>query len=119
MHSQVRRLVLVESTALFDTSGIDLKPNKAVKVKNKGLLTHAGKKNSTVQSCAANASRCLMLVFRKRSVRRSPHHLTGSGPETVPWDQSANYTAEGKTQTLPWVLAFCFLWLKNKNPHTC
>lgn len=56
MNSQVRRLVLVESTALFDTSGIDLKPNKAGKVKTKGSLTHASKKNSTVQPCAVNAS---------------------------------------------------------------
>ncbi|XP_030261355.1 rho GTPase-activating protein 18 isoform X2 [Sparus aurata] len=32
---KVRRLVLVESTALFDTAGIDLKPHKAVKVKAK------------------------------------------------------------------------------------
>lgn len=32
---KVRRLVLVESTALFDTAGIDLKPHKAVKVKTK------------------------------------------------------------------------------------
>ncbi|XP_070705183.1 rho GTPase-activating protein 18 isoform X3 [Pempheris klunzingeri] len=32
---KVRRLVLVESTALFDTAGIDLKAHKAVKVKTK------------------------------------------------------------------------------------
>ncbi|XP_054474618.1 rho GTPase-activating protein 18 isoform X2 [Anoplopoma fimbria] len=32
---KVRRLVLVESTALFDTAGIDLKAPKAVKVKTK------------------------------------------------------------------------------------
>ncbi|KAI4802278.1 hypothetical protein KUCAC02_020127 [Chaenocephalus aceratus] len=32
---KVRRLVLVESTALFDTAGIDLKADKAVKVKTK------------------------------------------------------------------------------------
>lgn len=32
---KVRRLVLVESTALFDTAGIDLKAYKAVKVKTK------------------------------------------------------------------------------------
>ncbi|XP_028461152.1 rho GTPase-activating protein 18 isoform X3 [Perca flavescens] len=32
---KVRRLVLVESTALFDTAGIDLKAHKAVKVKIK------------------------------------------------------------------------------------
>ncbi|XP_075940908.1 rho GTPase-activating protein 18 isoform X1 [Anarhichas minor] len=32
---KVRRLVLVESTALFDTAGIDLKTHKAVKVKTK------------------------------------------------------------------------------------
>lgn len=32
---KVRRLVLVESTALFDTAGIDLKPKKAVKAKTK------------------------------------------------------------------------------------
>nr|XP_046229252.1 rho GTPase-activating protein 18 isoform X2 [Scatophagus argus] len=32
---KVLRLVLVESTALFDTAGIDLKPHKAVKVKTK------------------------------------------------------------------------------------
>lgn len=38
MFAQVRRLVLVESTALFDTAGIDLKPHKAVKVKTKGKL---------------------------------------------------------------------------------
>lgn len=49
MNSQVRRLVLVESTALFDTAGIDLKPNKAVKVKTKGSLKHACENNSTVQ----------------------------------------------------------------------
>lgn len=40
MFSQVRRLVLVESTALFDTAGIDLKPHKAVKVKTKGRHKH-------------------------------------------------------------------------------
>ncbi len=37
---QVRRLVLVESTALFDTAGIDLKADKAVKVRTKGTHTH-------------------------------------------------------------------------------
>lgn len=41
MFSQVRRLVVVESTALFDTAGIDLKPYKAVKVKTKGTKTHS------------------------------------------------------------------------------
>lgn len=41
MFCQVRRLVLVESTALFDTAGIDLKAHKAVKVKSKGTHTHA------------------------------------------------------------------------------
>lgn len=40
MLSQVRRLVVVESTALFDTAGIDLKPHKAVKVRAKGTCTH-------------------------------------------------------------------------------
>lgn len=40
MLSQVRRLVVVESTALFDTAGIDLKPHKAVKVRTKGTCTH-------------------------------------------------------------------------------
>lgn len=38
MFRQVRRLVLVESTALFDTAGIDLKAHKPVKVKTKGNL---------------------------------------------------------------------------------
>lgn len=37
---QVRRLVLVEMTALFDTAGIDVKAHKAVKVKTKGRHTH-------------------------------------------------------------------------------
>ncbi|TWW69019.1 Protein sel-1 -like protein 1 [Takifugu flavidus] len=32
---KVHRLVLVESTALFDTAGIDLKPHKAVKIKSR------------------------------------------------------------------------------------
>uniref|UniRef100_H3D050 Rho GTPase activating protein 18 n=1 Tax=Tetraodon nigroviridis TaxID=99883 RepID=H3D050_TETNG len=32
---KVQRLVLVESTALFDTAGIDLKPHKAVKMKTR------------------------------------------------------------------------------------
>lgn len=36
MFFQVQRLVIVESTALFDTAGIDLKPHKAVKIKSKG-----------------------------------------------------------------------------------
>lgn len=36
MFFQVHRLVLVESTALFDTAGIDLKPHKAVKIKSRG-----------------------------------------------------------------------------------
>lgn len=40
MFCQVRRLVLVEMTALFDTAGIDLKAHKAVKVKTKGTDTH-------------------------------------------------------------------------------
>ena len=40
MFCQVRRLVLVESTALFDTAGIDLKADKPVKVKTKGKHTH-------------------------------------------------------------------------------
>lgn len=36
MFLQVHRLVLVESTALFDTARIDLKPHKAVKIKSRG-----------------------------------------------------------------------------------
>lgn len=42
--SQVRRLVVVESAALFDTAGIDLKPNKAVRVKAKGTLKQKERK---------------------------------------------------------------------------
>lgn len=49
MLSQVRRLVLVESTALFDTAGIDLKPHKAVKVKAKGRHKHRNS-NKDIQS---------------------------------------------------------------------
>lgn len=47
MFSQVRRLVLVESTALFDTAGIDLKPHKAVKVKTKGRHRHRNSNKDT------------------------------------------------------------------------
>lgn len=36
MFFQVHRFVMVESTALFDTTGIDVKPHKAVKIKSKG-----------------------------------------------------------------------------------
>ncbi len=40
MLCQVRRVVLVEMTALFVTAGIELKAHKAVKVKTKGTHTH-------------------------------------------------------------------------------
>lgn len=42
MFSQVRRLVVVEWTALFDIAGIDLKPHKALKIKTKGAGGRGG-----------------------------------------------------------------------------
>lgn len=44
MFSQVRRLVVVESAALFDTARIDLKPHRAVRVRAKGTHTHKERK---------------------------------------------------------------------------
>lgn len=37
---KVHRLALIEMTALFDTAGIDLKPQKALKLKVKGQIPH-------------------------------------------------------------------------------
>lgn len=43
--------MLVESTALFDTAGIDLKAHKAVKVKTKGTNTHTHAHTLTLTHC--------------------------------------------------------------------
>lgn len=67
MFSQVRRLVVVESTALFDTAGIDLKPYKAVKVKTKGTKTHTHTAGKEQNRCNTILSKyvCLFVCVQK------------------------------------------------------
>lgn len=67
MFSQVRRLVVVESTALFDTAGIDLKPHKAVKVKTKGTKTHTHTAGKEQNRCNKILSKyvCLFVCVQK------------------------------------------------------
>lgn len=47
----VRRLVLIEMTALFDTAKIEWKSNKVIKQKEKGKVT----KHQTLQSTTGTA----------------------------------------------------------------
>ncbi|XP_007561094.1 rho GTPase-activating protein 18 [Poecilia formosa] len=55
---KVRRLVLVEMTALFDTAGIDVKANKPGRVKSKGIFaqeeTKTTKKSTVYQHSVAH-----------------------------------------------------------------
>lgn len=98
MFSQVRRLVVVEWTALFDIAGIDLKPHKALKMKTKGADGRGGGTMHVQAGYPVLLSVCVC-VCREWSVWSSSHHFAGSGPEACSWNQSAIHTAEGETWT--------------------
>lgn len=93
MLSQVRRLVVVEWTALFDIAGIDLKPHKALKIKTKGA---DGRGRGTMLGYPCFTKCVCVCVSREWSVWSSSHHFTGSGPEAGSWNQSAIHTAGGE-----------------------
>lgn len=60
----MRRLVVVEWTALFDIAGIDLKPHKALKIKTKGADGRAGGA-MYVQSGYPGLTKCVCLCVQR------------------------------------------------------